>query len=81
VSGGCQLFAFFTIWVSTLLILSSVVLLIGGVARLWIAFGGSIVAVGVLFVAFKASWRRYDPAKETQKIKPKRKRTYDRLPY
>jgi hypothetical protein len=75
-------FVFTGIWFSTLLVLSSVAMLIGGFSLLWLAFVGSLVVTGILFAALQIAIHRFDPAEEAQKMKRKQKRIfYDRLPY
>jgi hypothetical protein len=75
-------FVFIGIWIGTLVLLSSVAMLIGGFSLLWLAFVGSLVVTGILFAALQIAIRRFDPAKEAQKMKRKPKRVlYDHLPY
>ncbi len=70
------------IWIGSLLILSSVAVLIGGLSLLWLGLAGSLVVTGIMLAAQQIVIRRFDPAKEARKMKRKPKRTFhDHLPY
>ena len=70
------------VWFGTLLILSSVAVLIGDISLVSLAIAGSLIVPIILFLALQFVIHRFDPAKEAQKMKPKRKRSYyDHLPY